>query len=282
MLAATTKRITAPKRLLYGPGPSMVDPRAYEAMAQPVIGLRDPYFIEIMNEVRNALRHAFGTTNPMTFTLPAGGSGAMEAAVANFVLPGSKLAVFVAGLFAERICIMAERQRANVIRLEKPWGEVFTAAEAEAFLASERPDVVAFVQAETSTGAYQSGRAIVPAARQLNALVIADCVTSLGAMPVEVLSDDERYRFALDNMVRLFGRQVYDEYTGVGATQSWTRNRYARGEAAIFTPGQLHDYHAATRTVEGRVHFAGEHTSLKPSWVEGALESGVRTALEVT
>jgi alanine-glyoxylate transaminase / serine-glyoxylate transaminase / serine-pyruvate transaminase len=186
MLAAATKRITAPKRLLYGPGPSMVDPRAYEAMAQPVIGLRDPYFLEIMDEVRTALRHAFGSTNPMTFTVPAGGSGAMEAAVANFVLPGSKLAVFVAGLFAERICIMAERQRANVVRLQKPWGEVFTAAEAEAFLARERPDVVAFVQAETSTGAYQSGRAIVPAARQLNALLIADCVTSLGAMPVEL------------------------------------------------------------------------------------------------
>lgn len=186
MLAAATKRIAAPKRLLYGPGPSMVDPRAYEAMGQPVLGIRDFYFIELMDEVRTGLRHAFGTANRMTFPVPAGGSGAMEAAVANFVLPGSKLAVFVAGLFAERICMMAERQRAQVARLEKPWGEVFTAAEAEAFLARERPDVVAFVQAETSTGAYQSGRAIEPAAQAVNALVIADCVTSLGAMPVEL------------------------------------------------------------------------------------------------
>jgi alanine-glyoxylate transaminase / serine-glyoxylate transaminase / serine-pyruvate transaminase len=186
MLAAATKRITAPKRLLYGPGPSMVEPRAYEAMSQQVVGLRDAYFIEIMDEVRSGLRHAFGTNNPMTFPVPAGGSGAMEAAIANFVVPGSKIAVFVAGLFAERICIMAERQRARVTRLEKPWGEVFTAAEAEAFLTRERPDVVAFVQAETSTGAYQSGRAIVPAAQAANALIIADCVTSLGAMPVEL------------------------------------------------------------------------------------------------
>jgi monoamine oxidase len=80
---------------------------------------------------------------------------------------------------------------------------------------------------------------------------------------------------------QLFGQQVYDEYTGVGATQSWTRNRYALGEAAIYTPGQLHEHHAATRTLEGRVHFAGEHTSLKPAWIEGSLESAVRTALEV-
>lgn len=112
-------------------------------------------------------------------------------------------------------------------------------------------------------------------------VVLASYTWSDEAMRWDSLTDDERYRFALDNMARLFGRQVYDEYTGVGATQSWTRNRYALGEAAIFTPGQLHEYHAATRTVEGRVHFAGEHTSLKPAWIEGALESAVRTALEI-
>jgi monoamine oxidase len=67
----------------------------------------------------------------------------------------------------------------------------------------------------------------------------------------------------------------------VGATQSWARARYALGEAAIFTPGQLHEHHPATRTVEGRIHFAGEHTSLKPAWIEGALESAVRAGLEV-
>jgi alanine-glyoxylate transaminase/serine-glyoxylate transaminase/serine-pyruvate transaminase len=72
------------------------------------------------------------------------------------------------------------------VRFEKPWGEVFTAEEAETFIQRERPDVVGFVQAETSTGAYQTGRAITDAARKVNALVIADCVTSLGAMPVEL------------------------------------------------------------------------------------------------
>jgi monoamine oxidase len=112
-------------------------------------------------------------------------------------------------------------------------------------------------------------------------VVLASYTWSDDAMRWDSLTDDERYRFALDNMARLFGRQVYDEYTGIGATQSWTRNRYALGEAAIYTPGQLHDYHAATRTVEGRVHFAGEHTSLKPAWIEGSLESAVRTALEL-
>ncbi len=155
-------------------------------MREPVLGIRDPYFLEVMNEVRAGLRQVFGTANRMTFTVPASGSGVMEAAVANFVPPGSKFAVFAAGVFADRISIMGQRQRATVVKLEKEWGEVFTAEEAEAFIEREQPDVVAFVQAETSTGAYQSGRAIVPAARKAGALVIADTVTSLGAMPVEL------------------------------------------------------------------------------------------------
>src|SRR5690242_13543335 len=144
MLATATKRIAPPTRLLYGPGPSMVAPRAYEAMSQPVVGIFDPYFHEIVRDIRTGLREVFGTTNQMTFTVPASGSGAMEAAISNFVLPGSKFAVFTAGHFANRIIAIADRQRANIVRLEKPWGQVFTAEEAEEFIARERPDAVAF------------------------------------------------------------------------------------------------------------------------------------------
>jgi monoamine oxidase len=119
----------------------------------------------------------------------------------------------------------------------------------------------------------------VPGSR--GGVVLASYTWSDEAMRWDSLTDDERYAFALANMASMFGKQVYTEYTGHGATQSWTRNRYSLGEAAIFTPGQLHEYHAATRTIEGRVHFAGEHTSLKPAWIEGALESATRAAVEV-
>jgi alanine-glyoxylate transaminase / serine-glyoxylate transaminase / serine-pyruvate transaminase len=155
-------------------------------MGQPVLGIRDPYFLQVLAEIRSGLRSVFGTANHMTFPVPAGGSGAMEAAVANFVLPGSTIGVFSAGHFAERICAIAQRHRARVVRCQRPWGQVFDRDEAEEFIVREKPDVVAFVQAETSTGAYQTGRAIVPAAKKVNALVIADTVTSLGAMPVEL------------------------------------------------------------------------------------------------
>ncbi|MFB7619304.1 flavin monoamine oxidase family protein [Kitasatospora sp. NPDC056181] len=112
-------------------------------------------------------------------------------------------------------------------------------------------------------------------------VVLAAYTWSDDAARWDSLTPGERYAFALNDMERLFGPQVRAEFTGVGATQSWARARYALGEAVMFTPGQLHELHPASRTIEGRVHFAGEHTSLKPAWIEGALESAVRAFLEV-
>jgi alanine-glyoxylate transaminase / serine-glyoxylate transaminase / serine-pyruvate transaminase len=187
MLTTTAKkRIAPPKRLIFGPGPSMIDPRAYEAMSQPLTGIRDPFFLSIMAEIQSGLRELLGTRNAKTFLIPGSGTGAMEAAVGNFVRADSKFAVFSAGYFAERIATIGERQQAHVVRCNKAWGEVFSEDEAAAFIEKEKPDVVAFVQAETSTGAYQLGRAIADAAHKAEALVIADCVTSMGAMPVEM------------------------------------------------------------------------------------------------
>ncbi len=186
MLSTAIKALSVPARLLYGPGPSMAEPRALAAMSLPVLGIRDPEFLRLIDEVRSGLRQVFGTGNPMTITIPASGSGAMETAVLNFIKPGMKVGVFAAGHFADRFAIMAGRYGAQVVRCEKPWGDVFSAAEAEEFIEREKPDVVSFVQAETSTGAYQSGKWVASAARNRGALVIADTVTSLGAMPVEL------------------------------------------------------------------------------------------------
>jgi alanine-glyoxylate transaminase/serine-glyoxylate transaminase/serine-pyruvate transaminase len=110
----------------------------------------------------------------------------MEAAVANFVEPGTKFAVMANGFFCDRISEMARRNGAQVVRLEKAWGDVFNADEAQAFIEREKPAIVAYVHAETSTGAMQVGNAICRAAHEAGALVIADAVTSLGGMPVMV------------------------------------------------------------------------------------------------
>jgi alanine-glyoxylate transaminase/serine-glyoxylate transaminase/serine-pyruvate transaminase len=175
-----------PKRLLFGPGPTQVDPRVYQAMTRPVVGYLDPYLFETFQEVSRGLRTLFGTKNEFTLAVSGTGSAGMEAAVSNFVDPSAKLAVFVKGFFGERICEMGRRHNANVVRLEKPWGEVFTEDEARAFLEREHPDVVAFVHAETSAGTLQPPMAITRPAHEVGAIVIADCVTSLGTIPIGV------------------------------------------------------------------------------------------------
>ena len=93
--------------------------------------------------------------------------------------------------------------------------------------------------------------------------------------------DAERYANALRGLQDVHGRRIEAFFTGRGQTQSWMRNRYACGEAAVFTPDQLVRLHPAIPGPEGPVHFAGEHTSLKHAWIEGALESAVRAAIEV-
>lgn len=180
------KPLQAPKRFLFGPGPSPVHPRVYEAMRQPIVGHLDPYFFQVNEEIRSWLKMCFGTQNEFTMVISGTGSAGMECAVTNFVEPGAKVAIFVNGYFSERLTEMARRHGAVVARLEKPWGQTYTDSEVTAFIAAEKPRVVAFVQAETSTGAYQPGHAICKAAHDVGALVIADCVTSLGGMPVDV------------------------------------------------------------------------------------------------
>src|SRR5215468_408673 len=178
--------LQAPARLLFGPGPSMVAPRVYQAMAQPVVGHLDPFFFQTVEEVRALLSYAFSTANTFNLALSGTGSSGMEAAVANLTEPGDKFALLTNGFFGDRIGDMAARHGAQVVRLTKPWGEPYDPQEAREFIKRERPRVVAFVQAETSTGMYNQAKPICEAAHEVDALVIADCVTSLGGMPVLV------------------------------------------------------------------------------------------------
>lgn len=164
----------------------MVAPRVYQAMSLPIVGHLDPYFFQVNDEIRALLRPVFGTANEFTLAVSGTGSSGMEAAVANFTEPGTKFAVLANGFFCDRITEMARRHGGEVVRLEKPWGQWFDDQEARDFIRRERPRVVAYVQAETSTGVFQEGKAICEAAHEVGALVITDCVTSLGGMPVKV------------------------------------------------------------------------------------------------
>ena len=158
----------------------------YEAMAKPVVGHLDPYFFQLNEEVRSGLRELFGTKNPFTLAISGTGSSGMETAVTNFVDPGAKLLVFTAGFFGDRIAEMGRRHNAQVVTSQKAWGETFTEDEARAAIQREKPQVVAFVHGETSTGTLQNPLAITRPAHEAGALTLADCVTTLGAVPIRI------------------------------------------------------------------------------------------------
>ncbi|MFB5663619.1 flavin monoamine oxidase family protein [Alteribacillus sp. HJP-4] len=92
--------------------------------------------------------------------------------------------------------------------------------------------------------------------------------------PKEMISE------ILGDLAKVYGDIVYNEYMQ-GASFNWSLNPYSAGCFTLFTPGQGKHFSEIIRQPEGRIHFAGEHTSSFHGWIEGAIESGIRTAYEI-
>lgn len=164
----------------------MVHPRVLGVMSHPLVGHLDPTFIELMNEVQDMLRHVFETKNRLTIPIPGTGSAGMEAMLCNLIEPGDSFLICVNGYFGTRMLDMAGRYGAEVRHITRPWGEVFTPEEIEATLKEQPTKLVGIVHAETSTGALQPIEALAEVVHRHGALLLVDCVTSLGGMPVKV------------------------------------------------------------------------------------------------
>ena len=176
-----------PQRTLMGPGPSDVSPRVLAAMAQPTIGHLDPEFVAFMDRLKVLLQSAFRTTNPLTMPVSGPGTAGMEAAFVNLVEPGDTVIVCRNGVFGERMRENVVRSGGIAVTVDDRWGEPVDPAKLEAALA-EHPEakLVAFVHAETSTGACSDAATLVDLAHRHGCLVILDAVTSLGGIPVEI------------------------------------------------------------------------------------------------
>lgn len=178
--------LNPPVRVLMGPGPSDIHPRVLQALAKGTVGHLDPYYLKIMDEMQQMLRGLFRTQNRMTFAVSGTGSAGMEAAVVNLIEPGDSMIVCVNGVFGGRMADVAARAGANVTKVERPWGQVFTPDDLKAALATAKPKVVGIVMAETSTGAWQPIEEISRLVHDAGAMLLVDAVTSLGGVPVEV------------------------------------------------------------------------------------------------
>ncbi|MCC5829639.1 MAG: alanine--glyoxylate aminotransferase family protein [Phycisphaeraceae bacterium] len=175
-----------PQRILLGPGPSDVPHRVLEAMARPTIGHLDPVFLQLMDQTRAMLQRVWRTSNPMTLAVSGTGSAGMETLLVNLVERGDTVLVGVNGVFGGRIKDTAERCGGKVVALERPWGEVFEPGEVIDAVRRHRPAVTALVHAETSTGAHQPVEGIAEVVHDAGGLLLLDCVTSLGGVPVEI------------------------------------------------------------------------------------------------
>ncbi len=141
----------------------------------------------MMEDVKALLRMVYATTNALTLPISGTGSAGMETCLVNLLEPGDEIVVGVNGVFGTRMAEVATRAGATVVRVEAPWGRVIRAEQIEAALrATKRPKVVALVHAETSTGAWQPLEDAIALAHAHGALFVADCVTSLGGVPVEI------------------------------------------------------------------------------------------------
>jgi len=176
-----------PVRTLMGPGPSDVHPRILEATSRPTIGHLDPEFIRMMDEVKGMLQKAFLTENALTMPISAPGSAGMEACFVNLVEAGDTVIVCRNGVFGERMRHNVERIGATAIIVDDEWGAPVSPSKVEdALKAHPEAKIVAFVHAETSTGALSDAKTLCALAHQYDCLSIVDAVTSLGGCELRV------------------------------------------------------------------------------------------------
>jgi alanine-glyoxylate transaminase/serine-glyoxylate transaminase/serine-pyruvate transaminase len=169
-----------------GPGPSNPDPRVLAAMGANPVGHLDPYFVELMDQTMDSLRRVFQTANHHTLPISGTGSAGLEAIMLNLLEPGDSAVVAINGYFGQRLAELARRSGADVRTIEARPGEVVDPSDVAKMLVQRPANLVAFVHVETTTGACQPIADMVEVARQCDALVAMDCVTSLGGMPIDI------------------------------------------------------------------------------------------------
>ncbi|MDT7043810.1 alanine--glyoxylate aminotransferase family protein [Candidatus Nitronereus thalassa] len=181
------KDLSPSRRLLLGPGPSLVHPRVLRAMSTPLIGHLDPEFLVIMDEIQELLRWLFQTDNSFTIAVSGTGSAAMETAIVNLIEPGDRVIVGMNGIFGARIAQMVTRCGGTVVEIQADWGTPIPLDQIAHQLQAAGPiKAVAIVHAETSTGVWQPLDNLGALCHGHEALLIVDTVTSLGGLPVKV------------------------------------------------------------------------------------------------
>lgn len=174
------------KARLFTPGPTSVPPRALAASAEAPLHPRSDELRGLFRDVSAKLQ-AFFRTRHEVLTFTASGTGAMEAAVTNFLCAGEEVLTVDAGFFGQRWGEIARRYGLRAVALQRPWGESVSADELRALLRQHADAAAVFLtHSETSTGALFDLRALAECVRRESAaLVIVDGISAVGVLPYE-------------------------------------------------------------------------------------------------
>jgi alanine-glyoxylate transaminase / serine-glyoxylate transaminase / serine-pyruvate transaminase len=185
-MAKPIAALAPPARLLCGPGPTNVEPAALAAMGKPMLGHLDPDFHAILDEVVTMLADVYRAHDGIVLPLQSTGTSGMETGIVNLVEPGDTVVVGVSGYFGARIAEIARRHDANVVEVAEEWGRhVPNERLVDALERNPGARLVAVVHGETSTGVEHPLEELGEAVRGSGALLMADCVTTLGGVRID-------------------------------------------------------------------------------------------------
>jgi aspartate aminotransferase-like enzyme len=170
------------KNYLLTPGPTPLPPAVSQAMAEPIIHHRTPQFQAVLKEAGEGLKYVFQTKNDC-FILASSGTGAMEAAVVNFLSPGDTAICIQGGKFGERWTGICQSYGINTEVLDVKWGEAVDPKEVERRLkANPGIKAVYATLCETSTGVVNDIEALGKTVKDVAAILVVDAISGLGAI----------------------------------------------------------------------------------------------------
>jgi alanine-glyoxylate transaminase/serine-glyoxylate transaminase/serine-pyruvate transaminase len=175
-----------PERLLLGAGPSNINPRVMKVLTSPIVGHLDPYFLEIMDETVEMLRHVFQTKNFLTFPISGSGSAGMESAISNITEKGEEVITCINGFFGDRAKEMVSRCGGKPITVKAEWGDIINKEDVEKALSESNAKIITIVHVETSSGVLQPLNEISKIAKAYDAVLLVDAVASLGGCELDV------------------------------------------------------------------------------------------------
>ena len=179
------KEINPSPRTLMTPGPVEADPRVLRAMSAHILGQFDPEFTALMNETMEMERYLFQTKNQQTYVVDTTSRGGLETVLTGAICPGDKVLIPAFGRFGYLLAEILERCGAEITLLEREWGTVFEPEEIEEALKKDHYKAVACIHGETSTSMMQPLEELGKICERYGALLIVDCVATLGGAEVK-------------------------------------------------------------------------------------------------